>query len=186
MKKLFLTLLLIGAIFTNIDAQNNIKKNENSFIKDRISFNIGGGYNSRPSYYEYDRIVMSFEGLYGFNNWLEAGAYFSYMTESFVNTYYCEPGRVNVLDYGLKGRAHILPLIIKPSFYMVDIYGNIEVGAHSFFYGKSLNIDNRTLFSFNAGGGIGFNFTKSFGLFFELNYSNLFSTTHKYGFMFRF
>ena len=89
MKKLFLTLLLIGAIFTNIDAQNNIKKNENSFIKDRISFNIGGGYNSRPSYYEYDRIVMSFEGLYGFNNWLEAGAYFSYLTESFVNTYYC-------------------------------------------------------------------------------------------------
>ena len=188
MKKLFLTLLFIGAIFTNIDAQNNIKKNENSFIKDRISFNIGGGYNSRPSYYEYDRIVMSFEGLYGFNNWLEAGAYFSYLTESFVNTYYCEPGRVNVLDYGLKGRAHILPLIIKPSFYMVDIYGNLEVGGHSVFYRNrmGMNIDNNTQFCVNAGGGIGFNFNKFFGIFYECNYSNIYKLNHRYGFMFRF
>ena len=41
MKKLFLTLLFIGAFITSVDAQS--KPSENSFIKDKISINIGGG-----------------------------------------------------------------------------------------------------------------------------------------------
>ena len=136
----------------------------------------------------YNAHAISGEALYGLNNWLEVGAVTTLYTGDVP--IFCYPknsgNRINIFNYGIKGKIHFLPLIVNPSFYRVDIYGNIEVGAHSFFYGKSLNIDNRTLFSFNAGGGIGFNFTKSFGLFFELNYSNLFSTTHKYGFMFRF
>ena len=136
----------------------------------------------------YNAHAISGEALYGLNNWLEVGAVTTLYTGDVPIICYPKHSgnRINIFNYGIKGKIHFLPLIVNPSFYRVDIYGNLEVGAHSFFYGKSLNIDNRTLFSFNAGGGIGFNFTKSFGLFFELNYSNLFSTTHKYGFMFRF
>ena len=184
MKKLFLTLLFIGAFITSVDAQS--KPSENSFIKDKISINIGGGYQHLMPFY--NAHAISGEALYGLNNWLEVGAVTTLYTGDVP--IFCYPkhsgNRINIFNYGIKGKIHFLPLIVNPSFYRVDIYGNIEVGAHSFFYGKSLNIDNQTLFSFNAGGGIGFNFTKSFGLFFELNYSNLFSTTHKYGFMFRF
>ena len=183
MKKLLLTLLLIGTIISNVDAQK--KTSEDSFIKDRLSFSIGGGFNSRPSYYEYDRLVLSLEGLYGWNNWLESGAYVSYMTEG-ANLSLYHQGRLNVLDYGVKGRAHILPLIIKPSFYMIDIYGNLEVGGHSVFYSDSLDIDNYTQFSVNAGGGIGINFNKFFGIFYECNYSNIYKLNHRYGFMLRF
>ena len=184
MKKFLLTLLLIGAFITNVNAQSNVS--ENSFIKDKISINIGGGYHHLMPFY--NAHAISGEALYGLNNWLEVGAVTTLYTGDVP--IFCYPkhsgNRINIFNYGIKGKIHFLPLIVNPSFYRVDIYGNLEVGAHSFFYGKSLNIDNRTLFSFNAGGGIGFNITKSFGLFFELNYSNLFLTTHKYGFIFRF
>ena len=184
MKKFLLILLLIGAFITNVNAQSNVS--ENSFIKDKISINIGGGYHHLMPFY--NAHAISGEALYGLNNWLEVGAVTTLYTGDVPIICYPKHSgnRINIFNYGIKGKIHFLPLIVNPSFYRVDIYGNLEVGAHSFFYGKSLNIDNRTLFSFNAGGGIGFNFTKSFGLFFELNYSNLFSTTHKYGFMFRF
>ena len=184
MKKFLLILLLIGAFITNVNAQINVS--ENSFIKDKISINIGGGYHHLMPFY--NAHAISGEALYGLNNWLEVGAVTTLYTGDVPIICYPKHSgnRINIFNYGIKGKIHFLPLIVNPSFYRVDIYGNLEVGAHSFFYGKSLNIDNRTLFSFNAGGGIGFNFTKSFGLFFELNYSNLFSTTHKYGFMFRF
>ena len=46
MKKFLLILLLIGAFITNVNAQSNVS--ENSFIKDKISINIGGGLS--PSY----------------------------------------------------------------------------------------------------------------------------------------
>ena len=180
MKKLFLTLLFIGAFITSVDAQS--KPSENSFIKDKISINIGGGYQHLIAFY--NAHAISGEALYGLNNWLEVGA---------VTTLYtCYPklsgNRINIFNYGIKGKIHFLPLIVNPSFYRVDIYGNLEVGGHSVFYRNrmGMNIDNNTQFCVNAGGGIGFNFTKFFGIFYECNYSNINKLNHRYGFMFRF
>ena len=184
MKKLFLTLLFIGAFITSVDAQS--KPSENSFIKDKISINIGGGYQHLIAFY--NAHAISGEALYGLNNWLEVGAVTTLNTGEVP--IFCYPkhsgNRINIFNYGIKGKIHFLPLIVNPSFYRVDIYGNIEVGAQSVFFGKSLNLDNRTLFSFNAGGGIGFNFNKFFGIFYECNYSNINKLNHRYGFMFRF
>lgn len=163
-----------------------------SYIKDKISISIGMGYNFQQGLYQYDRFIFSVEGLYGLNNFLEAGVYFSYLTEKTLTnsineiTLTKDKVRINVLDYGVKGRAHILPLIIKPSFNMIDVYANVEVGAHTVIFSKDIPNDNYTKFAFNAGGGIGYNFSESVGIFFECNYSNIYKTNLKYGFMFRF
>ena len=70
MKKFLLTLLLIGAFITNVDAQS--KPSEDSFIKDKININIGGGYHHLMPFY--NAHAISGEALYGLNNWLEVGA----------------------------------------------------------------------------------------------------------------
>ena len=83
-------------------------------------------------------------------------------------------------------KKFLLILLLIGAF-ITNVNAQSNVSENSFIKDKiSINIGGGSLFSFNAGGGIGFNITKSFGLFFELNYSNLFLTTHKYGFIFRF
>ena len=188
MKKLILSLMLVTALLSNIYAQDSSE----SFIKDKVSVSLGLGYNGKPELFKSNRIIVNAEGLYGLNNWLEAGIYLSYLSEKTLTnsinefTLAKDKVRINVLDYGVKGRAHILPLIIKPSFNMIDVYANVEVGAHTVIFSKDIPNSNYTKFAFNAGGGIGYNFSESVGIFFECNYSNIYKTNLKYGFMFRF
>lgn len=156
-----------------------------SYIKDKISISIGIGLNSQQGLYQYDRFIFSVEGLYGLNNFLEAGVYFSYLTEKASFNSCINPVRVRMFDYGVKGRVHIIP-IIKPSFKLVDVYANLELGGHSVSYDKKAKMDNYTKFSVNGGGGIGINFNKSIGIFYECNYSNIYKLNHRYGVMFRF
>lgn len=163
-----------------------------SYIKDKVSVSLGLGYKGKLGLYESNRIIINAEGLYGINNWLEGGIYVSYLTEKTMIGKIEELSlqrmstRINVLDYGVKGRAHILPLIIKPSFNMIDVYANVEVGAHTVIFSKDIPNSNYTKFAFNVGGGVGYNFSKSIGIFYECNYSNIYKLNHKYGVMFRF
>ena len=183
MKKIILSLVFIAFITGNMLAQNN-DKSEMPFIKDRISFNFGMGYNAQPSIYEYDRFYISTEILKGLNNWFEAGIYTTFITEKVITD-----GRISIFDYGAKGRLHLLHLFVKPSFYRFDLYGNLEVGLHSVFYNKELKNyfgNNYTQVAVNIGGGIGYFFNEFFGIFFELNHSNVYDINYKYGFNFRF
>ena len=206
------TLLIIGLLFISIatsakewkDMSNNekvevpeeiinsedktssqTKDKAPSYIKDKISISIGMGLNSQQGLYQYDRFIFSVEGLYGLNNFLEAGVYFSYLTEKASFNSYINPVRVRMFDYGVKGRVHIIP-IIKPSFKLVDVYANLELGGHSVSYDKKAKMDNYTKFSINGGGGIIININKAIGVFYECNYSNIYKLNHKYGMMFRF
>lgn len=169
----------------NNDNKLNQTDKAPSYIKDKISISIGMGLNSQQGLYQYDRFIFSVEGLYGLNNFLEAGVYFSYLTEKASFNSYINPVRVRMFDYGVKGRVHIIP-IIKPSFKLVDVYANLELGGHSVSYDKKAKMDNYTKFSINGGGGIIININKAIGVFYECNYSNIYKLNHKYGMMFRF
>lgn len=179
MKRIILTLVFAVSLVSNCLAQNNGQKSTESFIKDRVSFTFGLGYNAQPSYYESNRYVASLELLKGKNHWFELGPYITYLTEDVYMI------RVNILDYGIKGRVHFLPLIIDPSFYKIDVYANIEVGGHSVFFNKHTGIDNYTKLSINTGGGIGYYFSPYFGLFVEFNHNNIYDFNYRFGYMFR-
>ena len=66
-------------------------------------------------------------------------------------------------------KAHLLPIIINPSYRRFDVYANLQLGAKSVI---SHLMSNRTSLFVNGGLGVGYNFSKRIGLFYECNYGN--------------
>lgn len=176
--------LLLFSINSFVFAQDNIK--EGLYIKDKVTLNIG---TTIYQDYGFDDMMISLNGLYGINNWLETGLFstifsdkatFEILGES-VNT------RSTALYYGAEARAHLLPLIITPSYYRFVVYANLQLGAKSFLYDKKLRdnniMKNHTKFFINGAIGVGFNFNRNIGLFYECGYSNTDKLNHNIGLM---
>lgn len=170
MKKFFFMTfaLLFAALVGDVSAQE-IKQANDSYIKNKISLNIGAKVFQE---YGFDYLFASVDVLYGLNNWLEAGLFTS-GRGSFAN-YGGNGGKYDlVLYYGVAAKAHLLPIIINSSYSRFDVYANLHLGAKSVLYNNDLIIDySRTSLYINGGIGVGYNFNKRIGLFYECNYSN--------------
>ena len=178
MKKFFLAAfaLLLATTVGDVTAQET-KTASDSYIKNRISLNVGAKVFQQ---YGFDDMLASVDVLYGLNNWLEAGlftsgrgSYVNYRG-SYVNYGENDVKYDLVLYYGVAAKAHLLPIIINPSYRRFDVYANLHLGAKSALYNHdSRGIDySRTSLYVNGGLGVGYNFNKRIGLFYECNYSN--------------
>ena len=171
MKKIFRItfVLLLVAIVGKVSAQET-KQASDSYIKNRISLNVGAKVFQQ---YGFDDMLASVDVLYGLNNWLEAGLFTS-GRGSYVNYGENDVKYDLVLYYGVAAKAHLLPIIINPSYRRFDVYANLHLGAKSSLYNHdSRGIDySRTSLYVNGGLGVGYNFNKRIGLFYECNYSN--------------
>ena len=179
MRKFFMTTffaLLLAATVGDVTAQET-KTASDSYIKNRISLNVGAKVFQQ---YGFDDMLASVDVLYGLNNWLEAGlftsgrgSYVNYRG-SYVNYGENDVKYDLVLYYGVAAKAHLLPIIINPSYRRFDVYANLHLGAKSALYNHdSRGIDySRTSLYVNGGLGVGYNFNKRIGLFYECNYSN--------------
>lgn len=157
--------LLFFMMIGDISAQVN-QDSSDSFLKDKISLSLGvtpfkeGGFNAIP---------ISINGMYGINSWLEAGLFTEFSSDLFE------------VNSGVAAKAHLLPVVINPSYYRFDLYANMQLGVgsiYSEFWGTSA--------AFYIGGGIGagFNINKNFGIFYELGYDNINYLNHKFGLKF--
>lgn len=166
MKKFFRItfVLLLVAIVGNVSAQET-KQTDDSYIKDNITLNIGTAIFQK---YGLEHYMASVDVLYGLNNWFEAGLF------TIGRGYYVDYGNISkeydlCLYYGVAAKAHLLPIIINPSYRRFDVYANLQLGAKSVI---SHLMSNRTSLFVNGGLGVGYNFSKRIGLFYECNYGN--------------
>ncbi len=158
--KTFCLLLLILITTNKVSSQENHKSSD-SFLKNKISLNLGV-----IPFYESgsDNIKISLNGTYGINHWLEAGLF----TETDFFMYHT----------GIVAKAHLLPIIINPSYYRFDVYANMHFGLGSFNFE---HLGAGTGLYLNGGVGASYNITKNIGLFYEINYSNVYYLNHKVG-----
>lgn len=73
------------------------------------------------------------------------------------------------LYYGVAAKAHLLPIIINPSYRRFDVYANLQLGTKSVI---RQTMNDRTSLFVNGGLGVGYNFSKRIGLFYECKYGN--------------
>lgn len=171
MKKFFLVAfaLLLATTVGDVTAQET-KTASDSYIKNRISLNVGAKVFQQ---YGFDDMFASVDVLYGLNNWLEAGLFTS-GRGSYVNYGGNDVKYDLVLYYGVAAKAHLLPVIINPSYRRFDVYANLHLGAKSALYNydsRGIDYSRKSLYV-NGGLGVGYNFNKRIGLFYECNYSN--------------
>lgn len=160
------SVLLLVAIVGNVSAQET-KQTNDSYIKNNIIVNFGATVFQK---YGFDYHMASVDVLYGLNNWLEAGLFTT--GRAFYVNYGNNDQVYNLcMYYGAVARAHLLPLVISPSYNRFDVYANLQLGAKSVISGNGVSY-NHTSFFINGGVGVGYNFNKRIGLFYECNYSN--------------
>lgn len=166
MKKLLLkTICLLTLVIATKGYASSQEKNNSSdsFLKNKISVNLGViPFQEMGT----DEIKLSFHGMYGINNWLDAGLFTELSTD------------LVTFNSGVAVKAHLLPVIINPSFYRFDIYANLQLGLGSIDF-NSWGI--ATGIYLGGGLGAGFNISKNIGVFYEINYSNMYYFIHKAG-----
>ncbi len=132
-------------------------------------------------------VGLSFETLYGFNNWLEAGAY--------IDGKILERSGYYGINYAIEAKAHLFALLADPSFYYADLYGIGRLGVsthHLPNYSSSegdVEAKNWSSFYHSLGIGAAVNFSRHFGFCYELNcfpfYANK-MLNHSFGIQIRF
>lgn len=175
-------LLLMVSIIGEITAQET--NQTNNYIKNNVTLNVG---TTIYQDYGFDNVMFSIDGLYGLNNWFETGLFMTYVNSnvtSEINSKYINTHSFG-LYYGLAARSHLLPIFTKQSYHKLDVYANIQIGAKSIIYDKNLRDDllikNHTKSFVNGSLGIGYNFNKRIGVFYECGYSNTDRLNHKLG-----
>ena len=158
MKKHLLFLLL----FASLCGMAQSTKSKPNFIRNQVNVN------AFMEYYVGNTRCFGISGNYGINNWIETGACFGVFALNIYND------NTKAINYKLNAKAHIVN-VFAPSFYAIDPYLVARMGGLSVF-GDSAP---RTMFTYNVGGGIALNFSRHFGLFYELYYDNTFHKSVK-------
>ena len=166
-------------------------KTASLYIRDQININIGRindtkGVMNKEFFFGY----MSVEALFGVNEWLETGVFCSWLrlrTGEILNNqgnlYY-----PLVLNYGFASKAHLFPVIINPSFSLVDLYASAQVGTYAGTTGGDPARESFCFRGINLRGSLGFglNFNRHFGVFYEFGYGILEGFNHRIGLSIRF
>lgn len=163
-------IFFLAAFLLSLSSFSQSIENKPDYIRKQVNVN------AFMDYYGYNTRSYGIGGAFGFNNWLEAGAYCSFMKRTTMNE------KMFMLNYGLDAKIHIVSAF-APSFFVVDPYLTARVGARS-VYGDS---DSRTMFNYNVGGGVAVNFSRHCGLFYELYYDNIMhNSVNRFGVNIRF
>lgn len=168
-------LKLIVACFLSLNgilgfAQQTDSGSPIPFIRNQIGIDLavlkssaminGGSWTNMP-------YCPSFGLYYGLNDWLEVGASATLrkmdLTQEKLTFFQC---------YAAEARAHLLPAIIKPSFYIVDVYATAQVGLAHYPIGNIEGLYSVTKFCWGANAGLAFNPSRHFGIFGEYGYNS--------------
>lgn len=157
----------------------------NSFIKGQHNVSLSGTFQKIKTSPDVQNVKLfgpKIEVLYGFNDWLEAGVFVNYLGMSIPLNYHLP----KYLHCGVESKAHLFPVIIKPSFSFIDIYGMAKIGSHTFFPNGIPQLHTATGFFISGGAGVAINLSRRWGVFCEWEYSNLKSSNMTVGLNFRF
>ena len=175
-KSVFTLLLLFSTSFAFAQNTSSTKP----FIKGQFNLSLSGFNRTINNY-----IGPKAEFLYGYNDYLEVGL--------FCNALITPIGNGNhmnypvYLGYGAVGKAHLFPVVIKPSFYYIDLYAVGKLGAETVFPNGVSFITSGTAFYYSIGAGAAINlFSRHFGLFYEIDYGRGKLSTHTLGLNIRF
>lgn len=172
MRKRHVILFFLIVISLSVFSQSVIDRNPTSFLQGKININLA------LHYFDKTHKCISLGADYGFNDFIEGGAYVGYWSLALGNSQ-----NPNMWFYGIDAKAHIVQ-IFKPSFYYVDPYIAARIGGRT--AQNMMVVDKRTMFEYGVFGGLGLNFTRHFGLFYELGYTNFKAVNHRFGLNVRF
>lgn len=131
------------------------------------------------------------EIMYGFNNWIEAGLHLSCHT---YHNVYTDDGYEEYFpkhfQYGFASKAHLLPAVVRPSFYVADVYAFLNAGLIATYDDGDPYTNVKTSFCKTAfvetGLGAGVNIVRYFGVFYEFSISTYDFMRHRIGVNIRF
>lgn len=138
------------------------------FIRNQISINLAvakpnknnASWTSFPFY-------PSLGLHYGLNDWLEVGASATLRSQDIT-----ADKNVFFQFYNAEAKAHLLPAIINPSFYIVDVYATAQLGLSHYPSGGIASIRPVTKFCWGGNAGVAFNPSRHFGIFAEYGYNS--------------
>lgn len=186
--KVFLKLLIILAFIlkgASIYAQKSDSKPANPYISNQFSINLSvlKTFENSTSHHLMNSTLCPSLGIhYGLNDWLEVGASSTLRKMNFSNK------TVFFQCYTAEAKTHLLPAIIKPSFYIVDVYVTAQIGLSHYPNGGIEAIQPVTKFCWGGNAGFAFNPSRHFGLFGEYGYisADHFKNYLRFGFNIRF
>lgn len=185
MKKGILTTLFLLIVLCGV-AQNS--NNEKPYIKNSISIGAGALITNMSG----AKTMIALNADYGVTNWLEIGLYLSNWTSAKHEFYMINPDnsttyyRPFIFEYGIDCKAHLLPVVVRPSFYKADVYLDVHAGLCTTCRDRYENMPDDTRFMADACIGASFNFTRNVGVFYEFGYSNVNRLTNRIGIHVRF
>ena len=151
-------------------AQETEPKQDLPFLRNQFSINLavlkssvitnGGSWSNMP-------FCPSLGVHYGINDWLEAGASATLrimdLTSEKPTFFQC---------YAAEAKAHLLSAIIKPSFYIVDVYATAQIGLAHYPIGNIEGLHSVTKFCWGVNAGLAINPSRHFGIFGEYGYNS--------------
>lgn len=170
--KVFLKLLIILAFIlkgASIYAQKSDSKPAHPYISNQFSINLSilRTFENSTSHHLMNSTLCPSLGIhYGLNDWLEVGASSTLRKMNFSNK------TVFFQCYTAEAKTHLLPAIINPSFYIVDVYATAQIGLSHYPNGGIEAIQPVTKFCWGGNAGLAFNPSRHFGFFGEYGYIN--------------
>ena len=175
-KSVFTVLFLFSTSLVFAQSTSSAKP----FIKGQFNLSLSG-FNQTTNNY----IGPKAEFLYGYNDFLEVGVFCKALIIPIGNGNH--KSYPVSLSYGAEGKAHLLPAVIKPSFYYIDLYAVGKLGAETTFPNGVSYITRGTGFYCSIGAGAAINlFSRHFGLFYEIDVGRGKSSTTTFGINLRF
>lgn len=175
-KSVFTVLFLFSTSLAFAQSTSSAKP----FIKGQFNLSLSG-FNQTTNNY----IGPKAEFLYGYNDFLEMGVFCKALIIPIGNGDH--KNYPVSLSYGAEGKAHLLPAVIKPSFYYIDLYAIGKIGAGTTFPNGVSYVIHGTTYDYSIGVGVAINtFSKHFGLFYEFDYGRNKLSTHTFGLNIRF
>ena len=150
-------------------AQQPETKQEFPYIRNQFSINLSilRTFENSTSHHLMNSTLCPSLGIhYGLNDWLEVGASSTLRKMNFSNK------TVFFQCYTAEAKTHLLPAIIKPSFYIVDVYATAQIGLSHYPNGGIEAIQPVTKFCWGGNAGLAFNPSRHFGFFGEYGYIN--------------
>ena len=184
MFKLIILCLCVNVLIPSpVAAQSAVNKEKTPFYKHKTTIKLS----YTPEKLSWNRFNHWFglEGYYGLTKWLDVGAFVEYNNRNISGNVgrseYGFPDRIydklsmHDFNYGASANIHLLPLIVNPEFYAIDVFLSSGIGASSSLWRYSSEDDGITdkygpgLY-YNVGLGVAYNFVRYVGIYTLLNY----------------
>lgn len=171
--KAFLKLCVIGTLVFNgvlASAQQTDSIQPRPFLRNQFSVNLAvlkSSVTSGSSLWSDLPFCPSLGLHYGLNDWLEVGASATIRKKNLM-----EDKSIFYQCYAAEAKAHLLPAIIRPSFYIVDVYATAQIGLAHYPIGVMEGLSSVTKFCWGANAGVAINPSRHFGIFGEYGYNS--------------